>query len=141
MTFYCTSCWAEVPESSSSCPTCGDDIEARQRESDYAGKLIAALRHPEPMTPIRAAWILGERRERKAVEPLMRVVQESEDLFIGQAAVEALGKIGDRRAQETIASALNHRSPRLRRAALSAMRLLQCGQVLDCCDASEMLEQ
>jgi len=62
-TFYCTNCWAEVPESAATCPRCGDDIAARQTRADFVDKLIAALRHCEPMTPVRAAWILGERRE------------------------------------------------------------------------------
>jgi tRNA-Thr(GGU) m(6)t(6)A37 methyltransferase TsaA len=108
MNFYCMNCWAEVPES---CPHRGDNIQVRRAKADYADKLIAVLRHPEPTTPIRAAWILGERREGKAVEPLFRLIQDSQDHFIFEAAVEALGRIGDECARETLASALSHPSP------------------------------
>ena len=124
MTFYCTNCWAEVPESATICPHCGDNIQARRAKADYADKLIAALRHPEPTTPVRAAWILGERRERKAIEPLMRLVQDSRDPFIVEAAVEALGKVGDECAREAIVSALSHPSPRVRRKAEAAITRL-----------------
>ena len=121
MTFYCTQCWAEVPASATRCPRCGDDIVARQARSDYTEKLIAALRHPEPTTPVRAAWILGERRERAAVEPLCRLVRDSSDAFLVESAVEALGKIGDARAAATLEWARRHPSPRVRRRAEQAL--------------------
>jgi len=121
MTFYCTQCWAEVPRSATRCPRCGDDIVARQARSDYTEKLIAALRHPEPTTPVRAAWILGERRERAAVEPLCRLVRDSSDAFLVESAVEALGKIGDARAAATLEWARQHPSPRVRRRAEQAL--------------------
>ena len=114
MTFYCTHCWRAVPESATVCPHCRDDIAARQARADYADKLIAALHHPEPTTPVRAAWILGQRRERKAVEPLCRVVRESNDTFIVESAVCALGKIGDARAMEMLQWAAEHAHPRIR---------------------------
>jgi HEAT repeat protein len=125
MRFYCTNCWAEVAESATICPKCGDDIVARQARSDYVEKLIAALRHPEPTTPIRAAWILGERREPVAVEPLCRLVRESRDAFIVESVVEALGKIGDAHALTVIESATRHPSPRVRNAAKKALAQLR----------------
>jgi HEAT repeat protein len=121
MTFYCTNCWAEVAESAVVCPRCGDDIVARQARSDYVAKLIAALRHPEPTTPVRAAWILGERRERAAVEPLCRVIRESPDQFLLERAVEALGKIGDPRAAAALDAATRHPSLRVRERAQRAL--------------------
>ncbi len=96
MTFYCANCWTVVVGSATKCPQCGSDIEAKQACSDYADKLIAAPGHPEPTTPIRAAWIPGERRELKAFEPLMELFKQSQDTFIVEAAVKALGKMDDR---------------------------------------------
>jgi len=127
MTFYCTNCWREVPESAALCPHCGDDIPARRARADYVDKLIAALRHPEPTTPIRAAWILGERRERRAVESLLALVQESSDAYVVEAAVEALGKIGDRCAWDALQAASVHPNPRVRGQALQALNRLQRG--------------
>jgi len=124
MTFYCTNCWAEVRESATICPRCGDDIATRQARADYVDKLIAALHHPIPETAVRAACILGERRERKAVPALMQTVCESENLFLVDAAVEALGKIGDPQALETLHEAARHASARLRRTVGQALQQL-----------------
>ncbi len=117
MRFYCTNCWAEAPETAAVCPRCGDDIAARQARADFVDKLIAALRHPEPTTPIRAAWILGQRRERRAVPALIQLARESADPFIIEAAIAALARSDDERAQETVRRAATHPSPRVRRAA------------------------
>lgn len=105
-TFYCPLCWREIAQSTTHCPGCQADIEAVLTQWDYVEKLIAALKHPEPTTPIRAAWILGERKEQRAVEPLSRLVLESRDPFIAEAAVEALGKIGDPRCVPALRFAL-----------------------------------
>ncbi len=123
-TFYCANCWGEVPEKEIICPRCGDDIAARQARSDFVDKLIAALHHPEPMTPVRAAWILGQRRERRAVQPLVQIVREAEDLFLADAAVEALGRIGDPVALATLREVAHHPSARLRRTAEGALAAL-----------------
>lgn len=73
---------------------------------DYTSKLISALEHPEPETPIRTAWILGELREGRAVDALTRLLEKGSDPYILAAAVEALGKIGDRRAIGVVARGL-----------------------------------
>ena len=44
------------------------------------------------MTPVRAAWILGARREQKAVPALTKIVKKAKDAFLVESAVEALGK-------------------------------------------------
>lgn len=124
MTFYCTNCWGEVPEAATLCPHCGDDMAARQARADYADKLIAALHHPEATTPIRAAWILGQRREHHAVESLCRLVRESSDPFIVESAVEALGRIGDPRAGETLREAAEAAHPRIRTRAQASLKQL-----------------
>jgi hypothetical protein len=91
-TFYCPNCWAEIPESATVCPHCYTEISGRISQVDYVDKLIAALRHKEPTTPVRAAWILGERREQKAVPALVKIVKKGKDGFVVESAVEALGK-------------------------------------------------
>lgn len=121
MTFYCPKCWSEVAAEVASCPSCGALIQQVLAEQDYVDKLIAALKHPEPTTPIRAAWILGERKERRAVEPLSRLVHECRDPFIVEAAVEALGKIGDPRCVPALRIALAQGALRVREKARIAL--------------------
>lgn len=113
-TFYCPNCWAEVAENATVCPRCHTDISKRLSETDYSDKLIASLRHKEPMTPVRAAWVLGERHEKKAVPALAKIVKKAKDAFLVESAVEALGKIGGDVAKAAVRGATQHFSLRVR---------------------------
>jgi HEAT repeat protein len=128
-TFYCPNCWAEVPESATICPHCHTEISERLSQADYADKLIAALRHKEPMTPVRAAWILGERREQKAVPALAKIVKKAKDAFLVESAVEALGKIGGGAASDAVRAATQHSSLRVRVKARDVLKQLASGNV------------
>jgi HEAT repeat protein len=123
-TFYCPHCWREVLESATICPHCHTNISERISEADYVDKLIAALRHKEPMTPVRAAWILGERREEKAVAVLTKVLRKAKDAFLVASAVEALGKIGGTEATTAVRAATQHPSLRVRVKAHDVLREL-----------------
>jgi HEAT repeat protein len=123
-TFYCPICWREVSESAAICPHCHTDIAERISQADYSDKLIAALRHREPMMPVRAAWILGERREEKAVPALTKIVKKSKDALLVESAVEALGKIGGGLAVSPVRAAIHHRSLRVRVKARDILREL-----------------
>lgn len=125
MIFYCPSCWCESTESIGVCPHCNVDVERLTQEQDYVQKLIAALNHPEPETPIRVAWILGVRGETRAIPRLSRLVQESQDPYIVAAAVEALGKIGDPAGLEAVRFALRHGGVRVRNKARRAIELIE----------------
>jgi len=94
LTFFCPNCWADFTQDLDRCPCCGCDIRRSWDSKDYVDKLIAALLHPEQGTAIRAAWILGQRREARAVGPLIELLRRTVDVYIATAAVEALGEIG-----------------------------------------------
>lgn len=121
-TFYCPICWAEVPETATICPHCHTNISERISQAGYTDKLIAALRHKEPTTPVRAAWILGERREEKAVSALTKIVKKAKDAFLVESAVEALGKIGGSTAIAAVRGATHHSSLRVRVKARDVLR-------------------
>jgi HEAT repeat protein len=123
-TFYCPNCWAEVSEQAKTCSHCHENISERISQTNYVHKLIAALRHKEPTTPVRAAWILGERREQQALPALTRIVKKSTDAFLVESAVEALGKIGGTTATAAVRSAARHSSLRVRAKARDVLREL-----------------
>jgi MFS family permease len=125
MIFYCPACWREVPESIRVCPHCTVDVERLTLEQDYVQKLIAALDHPEPTTPARVAWILGLRGEACAVPHLARIARESDDPYIVEAAVEALGRIGDPAGLEALRFASQHGGVRVREKAAHAIDQIQ----------------
>jgi HEAT repeat protein len=123
VTFYCFSCWNEVG-TANVCPQCGADLHDLAGES-YEEKLIRALYHREPTVPVRAATILGELGSRSAVEPLIEVANSSQDPYIQEAAVNALGRIGDLRALPCLDRLGRGGMLRVRRAADQAIRTLR----------------
>jgi len=121
MTFYCPICWSEVSKDDRTCKSCGADLASADARP-MLEKLCSALNHPEPETAVRAAWILGERREKRAVPQLIRVVETTSDGFLAEAAAEALGKIADPRALECLNEAAEHGPVRVRIASRNALR-------------------
>lgn len=97
LTVYCPECYAANNERDAVCGRCGAALNSDPR-GDYADRLIWALNHPEPTVAPRAAWILGRRRDAKAVAPLIAVLESRKDMGVQEAAVVALGQIGDPRA-------------------------------------------
>jgi HEAT repeat protein len=123
VTYYCPSCWNEVG-TEVACPQCGADLRECGRES-YEQKLIRALHHPEPTVPIRAATILGELGSRTAVEPLIEVADSCPDPYIQEAAVVALGRIGDARAIPCLTRLSRDGALRVRKMADQARKALE----------------
>jgi len=123
--YFCGGCWNEIDKDETICIHCGAD-QSKFEEEAFVAKLIRALNHREPQTPIRAAYILGKLKAREAITALLKVIHESADMFLVAAAVEALGEIGDRslepRLRETLTS---YPSPIVRRAVHRALKMLE----------------
>lgn len=103
------------------CPNCGADLHDLANRS-YEEKLIVALRHPEPTVPIRAATILGDLRSQASVEPLIAVATLVDDPYIQEAAVVALGQIGNARALACLERLSRQGAVRVRVAAKRALK-------------------
>jgi HEAT repeat protein len=121
--YLCPSCWNEI-RNEDVCPECGVDLKELAQEG-YEEKLIRALRHPEPTVPIRVAAILGKLRSRAAVEPLIEMALSSTDPYIQEAAVTALGTIGDARALPCLSQLSHEGALRVRIAAERAAKNLE----------------
>jgi len=62
----------------------------------YTEKIIKALRHPNPAVRLDAAWLLGQKKEKRAVQELILALEENkEDPYLLSAIAESLGCIGD----------------------------------------------
>jgi HEAT repeat protein len=114
MRFYCPRCWRDFAKDLPRCPYCGLDIQEFWESQDYVEKLIIALQHPEPETPIRAAWLLGQLKDLRAVQPLIDLVKKTKDVYIARAAVRALGEIGTPEACEFLATLVHHHAKMVR---------------------------
>ncbi|NLH98683.1 MAG: hypothetical protein GX446_04220 [Chthonomonadales bacterium] len=104
-TVYCPACYAANGKEARICSRCGAELDLIP-ERDYASGLIWALGHPEPTVAPRAAWILGERRDRSALRPLMELMVHARDLGAIEEAATALGKLGDPSAIPALAGVL-----------------------------------
>ena len=101
-TFFCPSCWAEIREEQDPCPHCGSHVAEWLARASYTERLIASLDHPEPETPLRAATILGMRKDHAAVPQLIRKAESTPDVYLAMACLEALARIGGRMAKEGV---------------------------------------
>jgi HEAT repeat protein len=100
MPYFCPSCLNELDMDCKHCPFCACDISCFSEGKDFVDKLIAALHHPEPSTPVRAAWILGWLQDERAIGPLYELARDPGDMYIRVAAVRALMAIGTKKASE-----------------------------------------
>ena len=121
VTFFCPGCWHDFNEDLVRCPNCGLVIHEFYNSKDYLEKLILALRHPEPTTPIRAAWLLGKIRDPRAVAPLIDIVQGTKDLYLAREAVKALGAIDTLQARHFLLALANHPARMIRAEACAAL--------------------
>ena len=79
------------------CSFCGADQDKLSQEP-FVLKLIRGLHSPEPETPIRAAYVLGQLQAGEAVPSLVEIVERDSDPFIKASAIRALGSIGNAHA-------------------------------------------
>lgn len=112
--FYCPGCWRDFAKDVARCPHCGLDIPDFWGRKDLVEKLIHALHHPEPSTPIRAAWMLGQIKDSRAVPALIALVRETGDVYIARAAVRALGEIGNPEARAFLSTLTDHPAKMIR---------------------------
>jgi HEAT repeat protein len=82
--------------------------------------LIESLADPDPLVAVGAAWFLAERRVSTAVDPLASTATGHDDVRCREAAVAALGAIGDARGLPAVLSALEDK-PTIRRRATVAL--------------------
>ncbi len=80
----------------------------------------SALDDPDPLVVVGAAWYLAERRARPAVPALARIATGHSDARCREAAVAALGAIGDPAGLPAVLTALTD-SPTVRRRATVAL--------------------
>jgi HEAT repeat protein len=111
----------------------GGPVQARRRAADLARAvrgagsrstlvraLIDALADEDPLVVVQAAWFCGERRAVTAVPALVPVAVGHDDQRCREAAVAALGAIGDPAGLPAVLGALEDK-PSVRRRATVAL--------------------
>ena len=93
--------------------------------------LVPLLADPDPSVAEAAAWALGEQgpAAAEAVDTLAGVAREHHDALCREAAVAALGAIGDRRGLDTVLAAASSDRPAVRRRAVVALAAFEGPEV------------
>ncbi len=107
----------------------GDEDSAVRREAlvglaegggdDVLDAVANLLEDPDPLVVEGAAFALGERRYAPGLERLIELVGRHDDARCREAAVVALGAIGDDRALGAVIGALEDKPPVRRRAVVA----------------------
>jgi HEAT repeat protein len=96
-------------------------VRGRGSRSVLPAALVAALADPDALVVVGAAWFLAERRHRPAVPVLAEVARTHDDARCREAAVAALGAIGDPAGLAVVLHAAREDRPTVRRRATVAL--------------------
>lgn len=93
----------------------------KKMKSDSIGSLIKDIDADNLHTRQAAAWVLGHFKDKRAVEPLCRIISDDFDWRVRAAAAEALGRIGDASARTALVDALRDKQRDVQQAAVEAL--------------------
>ncbi len=93
MVFYCPNCWSELAYGQQVCARCQQEVSSWD-EKTFTAKLLQSLSHPEPMTQMRAVYLLGEKKAAQSVGALADVFRRTANPFLKSEVIEAVAKIG-----------------------------------------------
>jgi HEAT repeat protein len=96
------------------------EVRGKGSRSALPAALTGALVDPDPLVAVGAAWFAAERRHRPAVPGLVALATGHDDTRCREAAVAALGAIGDPAGLDAVLAALADR-PTVRRRATVAL--------------------
>jgi HEAT repeat protein len=94
-------------------------VRGRGSRSSLYALMEAGLSDPDPLVVVGAAWFLAERRVAAAVTALVATARTHDDVRCREAAVAALGAIGDVRGLPAVINALEDKATIRRRATVA----------------------
>jgi hypothetical protein len=109
-----------TPDQQRMAMSCMEAMYARSAVPD----IIPLLDAPDWSLAEAAAYTLGKLGDPRAVEPLMKVVQQDRNEILTVGAIGALGRIGDKRAVPLFEELLKSERPRKRVAAAGGLGLM-----------------
>jgi HEAT repeat protein len=92
MFIICPECWRELENTPTVCEKCGARVDFYSRA--YERKLLAILPNADSETRAQICWVLGSRRMKSGLGPLLDLLRDR-DVLVRIAALRGLGEIGD----------------------------------------------
>jgi HEAT repeat protein len=92
MFVICPECWKGLRENPAVCEKRGAHVDLYSRA--YERRLLAILPRADPETRAQICWMLGSRRKRSGLRPLLKLLCDP-DITVRIAALRGLGEIGD----------------------------------------------
>jgi HEAT repeat protein len=99
MFVICPECWSGLKESPAVCKHCGTRVDLYS--PSYERRLLAMLPRADPETRAQICWMLGSRRKRSGLRPLLKLLCDP-DVTVRIAALRGLGEIGDPSAIDAV---------------------------------------
>ncbi len=93
--------------------------------------LISSLRNQSPLVRANAAQALGQMKDERVVDPLIKTLAEDESEQVRAKAAFSLGWTGDQRAMDPLTAALNDPSDQVRKSAVNGLGALENEQLID----------
>jgi hypothetical protein len=108
LTYYCLSCWQELPQHTKICPHCGADTGSFD-ELQYEQKLLKTAFHPIAENRHMAVQVLGMLRTPRALPVLAQILhEEKDDVYLLFQVLQALTNIPDPTSTELLTEAKLH---------------------------------
>lgn len=96
------------------------------KHPSVADHLLTFLEDDRPNTRSQAILILGKREEKSALEPLIKILKDRDDIwYVRKKAAEALGNIGDDHATNPLIKVLSDPDARIREVVVEALGKLK----------------
>ncbi len=92
MFIICPECWRELKNTPPVCEKCGTRVDFHSRA--YERKLLSVLPKADSETRAQICWVLGSRRMKSGLRPLVELLRDR-NVLVRIAALRSLGEIGD----------------------------------------------
>lgn len=121
MFVICPKCRRELESTRTACGRCGTLVDFYSRACER--QLLAILPKADPETRAQICWVLGSRRKRSGLQPLLVLLRDP-NVLVRIAALRGLGEIGDPSAIDAVKGLVNSDDSIVQKVARNVLKIL-----------------
>lgn len=121
MFVLCPKCWRELEGTRTVCEKCGTRVDFYSRT--YERQLLSILSGADPETRAQICWVLGSRRKKSGLGPLLKLLRDP-DVLVRIAALRGLSEIGDPSAVDAVKELTNSDDSIVQTVARNVLKML-----------------